>query len=113
MELAKVVDHIGTVRELKRIASAYVIDYRNLHVITSYSIHYTKLYDAVSGGIDSMVLLHLFEKSGFEYGIAHCNFQLRGDESDGDEQFVRDQVQQHGIPAYFETFETTEYAQVV
>jgi len=71
-----------------------------------------KVLLAVSGGIDSMVLLHLFEKSGFEYGIAHCNFQLRGDESDGDEQFVRDQVQQHGIPAYFETFETTEYAQV-
>jgi len=71
-----------------------------------------KVLLAVSGGIDSMVLLHLFEKSGFEYGIAHCNFQLRGEESDGDEQFVRDQVQQHGIPAYFETFETTEYAQL-
>ncbi len=71
-----------------------------------------KVLLAVSGGIDSMVLLHLFEKSGFEYGIIHCNFQLRGEESDGDEQFVRDQVQQHGIPSYYETFETTEYAQV-
>ncbi len=74
--------------------------------------HNQKVLLAVSGGIDSMVLLHLFEKSGFEYGIAHCNFQLRGEESDGDEQFVRDQVQQHGIPSFFETFETTEYANV-
>lgn len=59
---------------------------------------------AVSGGIDSMVLLYLFEKSGFEYGIAHCNFNLRGEESDGDEKFVRGQVQLHGIPAFFSTF---------
>nr|WP_282189193.1 tRNA lysidine(34) synthetase TilS [Maribellus sp. YY47] len=67
---------------------------------------------AVSGGIDSMVLLHLFEKSELEYGVAHCNFQLRGDESDGDERFVREYVQMHGIPSFFETFDTTEYARV-
>ncbi len=69
-----------------------------------------KVLLAISGGIDSMVLLHLFEKSGFEYGIAHCNFQLRGDESDKDEEFVKSQVLIHGVPAYFETFETAEYA---
>ena len=44
-----------------------------------------KVLLAISGGIDSMVLLHLFEKSHFDYGIVHCNFQLRGDESDKDE----------------------------
>lgn len=71
-----------------------------------------KVLLAISGGIDSMVLLHLFEKSGFEYGIAHCNFNLRGKESDGDEQFVRDQVQQHGTVAFFESFDTKEYAQL-
>ncbi len=48
-----------------------------------------KVLLAVSGGIDSMVLLHLFEMSDFEYGIAHCNFQLRGNESDEDEEFVK------------------------
>ncbi|WP_297093382.1 tRNA lysidine(34) synthetase TilS [uncultured Draconibacterium sp.] len=69
-----------------------------------------KVLLAVSGGIDSMVLLHLFERSGFEYGIAHCNFRLRGDESDGDEAFVHEQVEQHGTPAHFETFDTKEYA---
>ncbi|WP_319229053.1 tRNA lysidine(34) synthetase TilS [Draconibacterium orientale] len=69
-----------------------------------------KVLLAISGGIDSMVLLHLFERSEFEYGIAHCNFRLRGDESDGDEAFVHDQVEQHGTAAHFETFDTKEYA---
>ncbi|MCF6357509.1 MAG: tRNA lysidine(34) synthetase TilS [Draconibacterium sp.] len=69
-----------------------------------------KVLLAISGGIDSMVLLHLFEKSGFDYGIVHCNFQLRGDESDGDEEFVKKQVLVHGVPAWFETFDTKEYA---
>lgn len=71
-----------------------------------------KVLLAVSGGIDSMVLLHLFEKSGFDYAVVHCNFKLRGEESDGDEQFVREQVQQHGITAYFQSFETAEYAKL-
>lgn len=71
-----------------------------------------KVLLAVSGGIDSMVMLHLFERSEFEYGIAHCNFQLRGAESDGDEVFVREQVEQHGTSAHFETFETTEHAKL-
>ncbi len=73
---------------------------------------YQKVLLAVSGGIDSMVLLHLFEKSGFEYGIVHCNFNLRGTESDGDEDFVRQQVLVHGVPAWFESFETEEYARL-
>ena len=71
-----------------------------------------KVLLAVSGGIDSMVLLHLFEKSGFEYGIVHCNFQLRDEESDGDEEFVKQQVLAHGVPSFFEKFETEEYAKV-
>lgn len=71
-----------------------------------------KVLLAVSGGIDSMVLLYLFEKSGFEYGIVHCNFNLRGGESDGDEKFVREQVLVHGVPAFFQSFETEEYAQL-
>jgi tRNA(Ile)-lysidine synthase len=71
-----------------------------------------KVLLAVSGGIDSMVLLHLFEKSEFDYGIVHCNFNLRGEESDKDEAFVKKHVWEHGVPAFFESFETKEYAQL-
>ncbi len=67
---------------------------------------------AISGGIDSMVLLYLFEQSGFDYGVVHCNFNLRGKESEEDEQFVREQVHQHGTEAFFESFETREYARM-
>jgi len=71
-----------------------------------------KVLLAVSGGIDSMVMLYLFEKSGFDYGIVHCNFQLRGDESDSDEEFVKRQVLIHGVPSYFKRFDTEEHAQI-
>jgi len=71
-----------------------------------------KVLLAVSGGIDSMVMLHLFEKSGFDYGIVHCNFQLRGDESDRDEEFVKKHVLIHGVPSFFKGFDTEEYAQI-
>lgn len=71
-----------------------------------------KVLLAISGGIDSMVLLHLFEHSGFDYGVVHCNFNLRGAESDGDEEFVKKQVLVHGVPAFFEKFETEEYAKL-
>ena len=65
---------------------------------------------AVSGGIDSMVLWRLFEESEFHYGVIHCNFQLRGDDSMADEQLVREQAAQRGIRLYVRRFETLEYA---
>jgi len=71
-----------------------------------------KVLLAVSGGIDSMVLLHLFEKSEFDYGVVHCNFQLRGSDSDKDEEFVRQQVLIHGVPFFCTRFETEDYARV-
>jgi tRNA(Ile)-lysidine synthase len=71
-----------------------------------------KVLLAVSGGIDSMVLFHLFEKSDYNFGIAHCNFQLRGHESDQDEIFVREMVDNHKIPNFFKKFETEEYAKI-
>ena len=48
-----------------------------------------KLLLAISGGIDSMVLLHLCYHLKLDIRVAHCNFQLRGDESDEDEKFVK------------------------
>lgn len=55
---------------------------------------------AVSGGIDSVVMAHLFHRVGLKAGIAHCNFGLRGEESDGDEAFVRELADRYGFPFF-------------
>lgn len=67
---------------------------------------------AVSGGIDSVVLLDLFVQSGYFCGIAHCNFKLRQAESDGDEIFVKELAKRYDIPVFSKSFETSEYAQI-
>ncbi len=65
---------------------------------------------AVSGGIDSMVLLHLFFASGYKAGIAHCNFHLRYSESDGDEGFVKSAAENMGADFYRQDFDTEQSA---
>ena len=52
---------------------------------------------AVSGGLDSMVLTDLCLKSGLNIALAHCNFKLRADESDGDEHFIKDFAKTHNL----------------
>jgi tRNA(Ile)-lysidine synthase len=69
-----------------------------------------KLLLAVSGGVDSMVLLDLFYKLRFDICIVHCNFQLRGKESDADEMLVRGICQDGYIPYFIESFDTLEFA---
>lgn len=69
-----------------------------------------KILVAVSGGVDSMVLLHLLPEAGFKVGVAHCNFQLRGDESVADEELVTATAAQLNIPFFVERFDTTAYA---
>jgi tRNA(Ile)-lysidine synthase len=64
---------------------------------------------AVSGGIDSVVMLHLFHKAGFDVGIAHCNFGLRGDESTADEHFVRTLAERYGYPFHTILFDTKSF----
>ncbi|MBX2945957.1 MAG: tRNA lysidine(34) synthetase TilS [Cyclobacteriaceae bacterium] len=66
---------------------------------------------AVSGGIDSMVMVQLFRETGIPIGVAHANFRLRGNESDGDEQFVRSYCEQHALPFFSRRFDTAVYAQ--
>jgi tRNA(Ile)-lysidine synthase len=65
----------------------------------------------VSGGRDSMCMLYLFIKSGFEIGVAHCNFGLRGAESDGDEVFVTEFCAKNNVPIFVKRFDTAEYAE--
>ena len=69
-----------------------------------------KVVLALSGGIDSMVLAGLLLKSKVEFVAAHCNFHLRGEESDGDEKFVRDYAERNGIQCFVKHFETEKYA---
>ncbi|HRZ41821.1 MAG TPA: tRNA lysidine(34) synthetase TilS [Bacteroidales bacterium] len=65
---------------------------------------------AVSGGVDSAVLAHLMLETGIECAIAHCNFQLRGEESDRDEAFTRELAAKLGIPVFVKLLNTYEYA---
>ena len=66
---------------------------------------------ALSGGIDSMVLADMLLKSKTDFVLAHCNFHLRGEESDGDEQFVREFAERNGLTLYVKQFNTLNYAE--
>lgn len=69
-----------------------------------------KLLIAISGGIDSVVLTHLFYKSYFDLQLAHCNFRLRGKDSDEDEQFVTDLAESLGLRIHTKSFDTELFA---
>ena len=66
---------------------------------------------AVSGGVDSVVLLQLMSQIRHKIGVAHCNFNLRGKESDGDEMFVRELAAEYKIPCFVKQFDTHKYAE--
>ena len=70
-----------------------------------------RLLLAVSGGVDSVVLCELCHQAGFDFEIAHCNFQLRGEESERDEQFVRALSDKYDVKIFVKKFDTKEYAQ--
>jgi len=71
----------------------------------------TKVLVAVSGGIDSVVLAHLCHSSHIDIALAHCNFKLRGVDSDEDEVFVKDLAHKLGCDVFVKSFDTQAYMQ--
>lgn len=69
-----------------------------------------KIIIALSGGVDSMVLADLMLRLGRPCVFAHCNFHLRGEDSDRDERHVRDYAEQKGVVVYVKHFDTETYA---
>ncbi|WP_316847928.1 tRNA lysidine(34) synthetase TilS [Pedobacter psychrodurus] len=65
---------------------------------------------AVSGGKDSVLMLHLFKAIGVDVGVAHCNFNLRADEAQRDESYVALLAKNLGLPFYVTHFDTKKYA---
>lgn len=64
---------------------------------------------AISGGVDSMVLLDVFQSLSLSFAVAHCNFGLRGTESDQDEQLVLEMCQSYGVECFTKKFDISEY----
>ena len=69
-----------------------------------------KLLLAVSGGVDSVVLCELCKQAGYDFVIAHCNFQLRRAESDRDENFVKELADKYAVEILIKKFDTKKYA---
>lgn len=65
---------------------------------------------AISGGVDSVVLCELCRQAGFDFVIAHCNFQLRGAESERDAHFVQSLGEKYGVKVYVKKFDTLQIA---
>src|SRR6185369_17674137 len=70
-----------------------------------------KLLLAVSGGVDSVVLCELCKQAGYDFIIAHCNFQLRGEESERDEKFVKGLAEKYKVEIKVKKFDTEKFAE--
>jgi tRNA(Ile)-lysidine synthase len=84
------------------------------HTITAHHLFTKKdiLLIAVSGGVDSVVLCELCNQCGYSFLIAHCNFRLRGEESERDEKFVRSLGRKYGVEVLVQQFDTSQYAEI-
>ena len=69
-----------------------------------------KLLVAISGGADSVALFLCLKELGYDVELAHCNFNLRGDESDNDEEFVKQLAYKFGVRLHLKSFDTQKYA---
>ncbi|HTI58867.1 tRNA lysidine(34) synthetase TilS [Mucilaginibacter sp.] len=72
--------------------------------------HNDKILAAVSGGKDSVLMTHLLKTAGYNFGIAHCNFQLRGDEALADKAFVNNLASELNVPVHNIDFDTKKHA---
>lgn len=88
-----------------------MIERFKLHIESQFPVlTNAKLLIACSGGLDSVVLTHLLKELNLTVALAHCNFSLRGSESDGDATFVKELADQHAIPFHLKQFDTNENA---
>ena len=69
-----------------------------------------RLIIAISGGVDSVVLAHLCKALKFNFALAHCNFNLRGEDSNADEEFVLDLAEDLDVEVFIQNFDTQAYA---
>ncbi|MES2747707.1 MAG: tRNA lysidine(34) synthetase TilS [Bacteroidota bacterium] len=84
------------------------------HITTNFPfLKDSRFYIAVSGGIDSMVLVHLFQQLEYEFGLLHCDFKLRGEESDADMQFIQDYAEKNNLHLQIGFFETKKIAKEI
>jgi len=96
---------------LKILICIFVKDKFRAHLIEELQIPLNShILVAVSGGIDSVALLDLLHNAGLKTGVAHANFQLRGNESDREEFFVKSLADKYGLPFYSQRFETKRLA---
>ncbi len=79
--------------------------HKNLSFLTK-----SKFLIAISGGMDSVVLTHLCHNLKLNFALAHCNFNLRGAESDADEDFVLEIAEDLDLEVFVESFDTETYA---
>lgn len=102
--------------DCKHVSKLYI--YAVLHQFENYIetqlpfLKEAKLLLAISGGIDSVVLAHLCKQVNLDFALAHCNFNLRGDESDADEDFVLDLAEDLDVEVFVEGFDTDKYAKI-
>ncbi|MCB0689194.1 MAG: tRNA lysidine(34) synthetase TilS [Saprospiraceae bacterium] len=89
---------------MEQLMDAYISEHklctRNDHILV-----------AVSGGVDSMVLMHLFHQLGYQVAIGHCNFKMRGEISDEEVEFVRKKANLYSFPFHTIAFNTHHYAE--
>lgn len=79
--------------------------------VSKHHLQNAKVILAVSGGVDSIVLCELSKQADLDFSIAHCNFSLRGEESERDEAFVRTLGEKYNAGVFVKRFDTAEFAE--